>query len=142
MSLHGYDKKLPIISVSMEDVNTRRRILNFFFFCEITIDTVVKDLTSEKLGNLIAQYNEMEKLQRSVKQRELAFFLIKIVSYTQCILTAIRYSLNTYPMCNSPLKKSARRSFCFVTEIARKSPLTEALSRKAFVPAQKLLGKV
>ena len=86
----------------MEDVNTRKRIFNIFF-CEIIIDTVVEDLTPEKLANLIAEYNEMEKLQRSVKQRELAFFLIKVISYALCILTAIRYSLNTYPICDSPL---------------------------------------
>ena len=86
----------------MEDVNTRKRIFNIFF-CEIIIDTVVEDLTPEKLANLIAEYNEMEKLQRSVKQRELAFFLIKIISYALCILTAVGYSLNTYPTCDSPL---------------------------------------
>ena len=93
----------------MEDVNTRKRIFNFFF-CEITIDTVVEDLTPEKLANLIAEYN-MEKLQRSVKQRELAFFFIKIISYALCILTAIRYTLNTYPICDSPLSRLARRVF-------------------------------
>ena len=44
----------------MEDVNAKKRIFNIFF-CEITIDTVVEDLTPEKLANLIAEYNEMEK---------------------------------------------------------------------------------
>ena len=31
---------------------------------------------------------------------------------------SIRYSMNTYPICDSPLWKSARRSIRFVTEIA------------------------
>ena len=99
MSLHGYDKKLPIlISLFMVDVNTRKRILNIFF-CEIIIDTVPEDLTPEKLANFIAEYNEMEKLQRSVKQRELAFFLIKIITSAEREVKVSRRS-GMYQSCN------------------------------------------
>ena len=78
----------------MEDVNTRKRIL-CYFFSEITIDTVLEDSTPEKLANTIAEWNEMEKLLLRVKQRELTFLVIKVISYVLCILTAIRYSTKT-----------------------------------------------
>ena len=75
----------------MEDVNTRKQIFGIFF-SEITIDTVLEDSTPEKLANIIAQWNETEKLLLRVKQRELTFLAIKVISYVLCILTAIRYS--------------------------------------------------
>ena len=60
---------------------------------------------------------------------------------------AVRYSVNTYPICDFPLKRSAQRAAQLrsVTEIAPPQPFLvwiAALSGMIFVPALKLSGKV
>ena len=54
--------------------------------------------------------------------------------------TTIRCSMNTYPICDSPLKRSARRSFTLLQISPPQKTLyvwTEALSDMVFVPVQK-----
>ena len=58
---------------------------------------------------------------------------------------ATRYSMNTYPICGSPLKRSARSRFAVLQKWRRNHRFymwKEALSSMVFAPAQKLSGIV
>ena len=66
-------------------------------------------------------------------------------AWATCALTwkAVRYSVNIYPICDSPLSRSARRKFAPSQKLRRnhRSHLwTEALPGMVVVSAQKLSG--